>query len=261
MTHPPPSDGTSGKRAETRSRHGVLGAICHEIRTPLACVLGFTELLGEGLSGPLTDRQQTAVREIAENGTRLLALIEQLPDVVAVLDGTAAMTRTSVAVDSALAAAASGVHAEARARDLTVTVDAASDGLLVMADPHRLDQMLGHLLRNAVASTPAGGTIRLAAGPSGHAMVDLSVTDTGCGIAEADQPRIFEPFVRVDDGSAARRTAAGLGLALVRALTAAQGGTVRVESRVGAGSCFTLTLPRAGAEPTPAERDGRRGPG
>lgn len=223
--------------------HDILRALAHELRTPLAGVLGFAEMLDEGHCGALTERQHAAVREIAASGSRLLALVEDLPDVVAILSGASPIALASVRVADVLALTADSERWRAEAGSVVLSVDPVPPDLQVQADDVRLRQMLVHLVRNAVAATPPGGTVRLrgARGPDG--CVDMAVWDTGCGIARADLDRIFEAFVRVDSGAPTQRTAAGLGLALVRALAGRHGGSVRVESQPGVGSTFTLSLP------------------
>lgn len=223
--------------------HDILRALGHELRTPLAGVLGFAEMLDEGHCGALTERQHATVREIAASGSRLLALLDDLPDVVAILSGASPIALASVRVADALALAADTERWRAEAGGVALSVDPVPTDLQVQADDVRLRQMIAHLVRNAVAATPAGGRVRLRAarGPDGG--VDISVCDTGCGIATADLDRIFEAFARVDSGAPTQRTSAGLGLALVRALAGRHGGSVRVESQPGAGSTFTLSLP------------------
>lgn len=223
--------------------HDILRALGHELRTPLAGVLGFAEMLDEGHCGALTERQHAAVREIAASGSRLLALVEDLPDVVAILSGASPIALASVRVADALALAVDSERWRAEAGGVVLSVDPVPPDLQVQADDVRLRQMIAQLVRNAVLATPPGGTVRLRGARGLDGCVDLAVCDTGRGIAAADLERIFDPFARVDDGSPAPRTAAGLGLALVRALAGRHGGSVRVESQPGAGSTFTLSLP------------------
>lgn len=224
-----------------------LATMTHELRTPLTVVLGFVELMRRGRLAPGSPQQTHALARIADNGSHLLRLIDDVLDLAHIEAGhlqlQPALFDLRVLVDEVAASLAP--QWQAKHQTLTLHVD---DGLeALMLDPVRLRQVLWHLLSNAVKFTPAGGRIALQARPlpPGEASprFELQVHDSGVGIPAARQAQAFERFHQLDDGNGRLQEGAGIGLALVRALVLAHGGHIALHSRPGEGSSFHLQLP------------------
>jgi PAS domain S-box-containing protein len=226
-----------------RAKDEFLASMSHELRTPLNGILGLAEALGDEVYGSLVTRQGDAVRRIGESGRHLLALITDILDVAKVEAGKVELSCSAVSFADLCSASLRLVAEPARRKRLTVEVDLPVTPPLV-ADERRLKQVLVNLLTNAVKFTPEGGRIGLqAAVDERDASLRVVVWDTGIGIAEADLPRLFQPFVQLDSRLAREHAGTGLGLALVRRLLALHGGEVRVESQLGKGSRFIVRLP------------------
>src|SRR5947207_4773822 len=227
-----------------KSKGEFLGSMSHELRTPLNAIGGFAELIDMGIHGAVTEGQHLALARIKANQEHLLGLITEILNFVRLESGRMEYHNTEVSMTLALpdvAGMLSGVIAE-KALKLEGPGDVR---VLAWADPDRVRQILVNLVMNAVKYTPArGGTITLASFVVGNTVV-AQVTDTGPGIASEKLDSIFEPFVQLTAGLAERRGGVGLGLAISRDLARAMDGNLTVESTVGVGSQFTLTLPLA----------------
>ncbi|GAA3341124.1 hypothetical protein GCM10020358_31290 [Amorphoplanes nipponensis] len=223
-------------------KDAFVATVTHELRTPLTSILGYTEMLADGDGGELSPTQRRGVTAILRNAHRLH---ETIADLLVLNRANDAVGATATRVD--LAAVTAALHAEfepvARGRGLTLTGRA--DQVFVDGDARQLDRALRNLLGNAVKFTEAGGAITYRLRGTGGTAV-LTVTDTGIGIPEADLAGLFTPFHRAANAMDQAVQGTGLGLAIVRAILAEHGGTVTVESRLGAGSTFTVTLPVAG---------------
>ena len=231
------------ERAENASRHksAFLANMSHELRTPLNCIVGGSELLKEGMVGPLTPAQARWAGDIHEAGTHLLLLINDILDLSKIEAGRMELDLDACDVRGVIEHAAMLVGDAAARKGLSVTVEAADAGTLV-ADPRKLKQVLVNLLANAVKFTPQGGQVTVRARRV-NGGVEIGVADTGVGIARQDQAALFEPFRQVGPERGERAAGTGLGLALVRDLVLLHGGTVQVESQPGQGSTFTVRLP------------------
>ena len=238
-----------------RARDEFLAAMSHELRTPLNAVLGLAEALQEGVYGPLNQRQLQSLRNIGKSGRHLLLLITDVLDVVQIGAGRLALQMGPVPVEPVCESSLEMVKSAAREKRLRVisTYDSAVD--TVQADGRRLKQILINLLNNGVKFTPEGGTVGLEVeGDAEQEVVRFTVWDTGVGMSKEDLGRLFQPFVQLDSGLARSYGGTGLGLALVHQLVDLHGGGVSVESKVGQGSRFTVSLPwRPGQEAGVAE--------
>jgi PAS domain S-box-containing protein len=221
-----------------------LANMSHELRTPLNAVLGLSEALLERTFGELNGAQARSLQTIHGSGRHLLSLINDVLDLARVEAGKLpvelARGDLKPLIDECLAL----VQAQASANRQRLTVEVGADLPQVRIDTRRIKQVVLNLLTNAVKFSPPGATISLGAVsrvPDGR--VDVWISDTGPGIAPADQLRIFEPFVTLDRSLSRDQGGAGLGLALVKHLIELHGGTVRVESERGAGATFTVSLP------------------
>jgi PAS domain S-box-containing protein len=237
-----------------RVKDEFLATLSHELRTPLNAVLGWTRMLRRGTAPP--DRTTAILETIERNATAQMQLVEELLDLSAMAAGGLRLSVTRVDLRDLVSSAVETVRpaAEAKTQRLNLSMDARLDE--IAGDPARLRQVLWNLLANAVKFTPAGGTIdvRVAEGPT---EVEMIVKDTGPGIPAEFLPHVFEPFRQGD--SAATRTVGGLGLglAIVRHIVEAHGGTVTAQSRGnGGGSQFSVRLPTGRPGTHPEARSG-----
>ena len=224
---------------ESAAKSRFLAAMSHELRTPLNSILGFAQLLDSDAGGPLSEKQRRFVRHVELSGRRLLSLINEVLDLSKVAAGEMKVDLVEVDLAEVAEVTTDSVRplAELRRQALEVAVPA---GTAVQADYRRLGQALTNLLANAIKFTPEGGSITVHARRLGG-FVELCVTDTGIGIAESDQTRVFEEFMQLEAGR--REGGTGLGLTLTRRLLEAMGGSVSLQSRLQEGSTFALRLP------------------
>ncbi len=228
--------------AANRHKSEFLANMSHELRTPLNAVIGFSEVLLERMFGELNAKQAEYLEDILVSGRHLLSLINDILDLSKVEAGRLELELAPFDLPLALDNALTLVRE--RATHHGITLDLAMDNRIgaFVGDERKIKQIILNLLSNAVKFTPEGGRVTLAAGPADGA-VEVSVTDTGIGIAPEDQEAIFEEFRQVGSDSASKREGTGLGLTLTRKLVELHGGRIRVESEVGKGSAFTVSLP------------------
>ncbi|MBB6097747.1 signal transduction histidine kinase/DNA-binding response OmpR family regulator/CHASE3 domain sensor protein [Deinobacterium chartae] len=236
-----------------RLKSEFLANMSHELRTPLNAVIGFSELLAEQVYGPLNERQLGYLREIQHSGEHLLNLINDILDLSKIEAGRMDLALEAVRLTDVLRSAEAMLRERALSGGLTLEVH--SEDLEFRGDPRKLRQVVVNLLSNAVKFTPTGGRVSLEGRRSGD-RIEIVVTDTGIGIAEADQAELFQPFTQVDGSLARRHEGTGLGLALTRRLGELHGGTVSVRSAPRQGSTFTVSLPFEAAPPAglPAQK-------
>jgi signal transduction histidine kinase len=233
-----------GRQLEVANQHksDFLAAMSHELRTPLNAVIGFSEVLLERMFGDLNPKQEEYLHDIVASGRHLLSLINDILDLAKVEAGRMDLDLAAFSLPAALDNALTLVRERAARHGITVAcrVDAGIDR--IVADERKFKQIVLNLLSNAIKFTPEGGRIDLSAAPS-DGLVEISVADTGIGIAPEDQEAIFEEFRQVGADYGRKREGTGLGLALARKFVELHGGRIWVKSRVGTGSTFTFTLP------------------
>ena len=229
-----------------RAKVEFLANVSHELRTPLTSILGFTDLLLHGMEGPLTTAQREDLRTIDAAGGRLLSLIDDLIQVSDIEAGRVELRIEPVALMPFLEERATEIRSLAAHKRQTVGLDAGTAPAIIYADEGRLRTVLRNLLTNAVKFTPAEGTLRIEASNNGND-VRIDVVDSGVGIEQGDQERVFERFQRL---SAAHVPGTGLGLAIAREYSRLHGGDLTIESTPGAGSRFSVMLPGAAASST-----------
>jgi signal transduction histidine kinase len=228
--------------AANRSKDDFLSIVSHELRTPLSAVLGWATMLrGHALD---ETRRLGAIDAIHRNATRQARLIDELLDVSRIVAGRAPLDLQEIDLGVNVRGAVETIMPLAETKGLHVNVSDMPD-VLVVADPHRLEQVFVNLLGNAVKFTPAGGTVTIDVTRSERS-VDVRVQDTGRGIDAGFLPHVFERF-RQADGTATRTVGGlGLGLFIARRLVDAHGGNIRVESEgENCGATFTVSLPLA----------------
>jgi signal transduction histidine kinase/DNA-binding response OmpR family regulator len=258
---------------QTRLKSDFLANMSHELRTPLNAIIGFSDLLKTG-AGDDAAQQRAFAGHIFQSGHHLLALINDILDLSKIEAGKVEITLDSVHLEAALADAFALLAPQAQAKRIRLKInqDGAKGALRV--DRRRLKQILLNLVSNAMKFTPEGGQVMLSAATVERAraatalpgfregmrlplppsefdrFVEISVSDTGIGIATEDMRRLFTPFTQVANALTRSVEGTGLGLVMVHRLAELHEGTVAVTSEPGQGSCFTVWLPwRAVAEP------------
>ncbi|HWN13787.1 MAG TPA: GAF domain-containing protein [Candidatus Dormibacteraeota bacterium] len=231
------------RQLEAASRHKseFLANMSHELRTPLNAIIGFSEVLAQGMFGEINAKQTEYLQDILESGRHLLSLINDILDLSKIEAGRMELELSAFDLPQAIQNALTLVRERALRREIALqhAIDDRVAG--IRADERKVKQVLLNLLSNAIKFTPEGGGIEVRAAPV-DGMVEVSVTDTGVGIAPEDQETVFEEFRQV--GTADRKAeGTGLGLALSRKFVELHGGRIWVKSQVGVGSTFTFTLP------------------
>jgi len=235
--------------SESRMRRFVADA-AHELRTPLTSLRGYAELYRQGAL-PTSDAVGHAMGRIESEGSRMSRLVEDLL-LLARLDQHRALERTPVDISALVTDAVSDFRVANPARIVSASVQ---PGLVVTGDALRIRQVVDNLLANAQAHTPITAAVNVIVDQVGS-NVRLNVSDTGPGISEADQERIFERFWRADPGRTRRSGGSGLGLSITASLVAAMHGTIEVSSELGRGATFTVTFPvRTAADDLPEPED------
>ncbi|MGH7253624.1 MAG: ATP-binding protein, partial [Nitrospiraceae bacterium] len=231
------------RQLEAASQHKseFLANMSHELRTPLNAIIGFSEVLGERMFGELNEKQEEYLKDIHASGQHLLSLINDILDLSKIEAGRMELELTDFDLPTAIDNALTLVRERAGRRG--IALDQAVDLRLgqMKGDERKIKQVLLNLLSNALKFTPEGGRAEVRARVA-EGMAEISVADTGVGIAPEDQEAIFEEFRQV--GTAAKKVeGTGLGLALSRKFIELHGGRIWVESRVGVGTTFTFTIP------------------
>ena len=234
--------------AANRHKDEFLASMSHELRTPLNAVIGFSEVLLERMFGDVNDKQEEYLRDILASGRHLLSLINDILDLAKIEAGRMELDLEDFDVAEAIDNAVVLVRERATRKGLTV--DTRLDRRLgsVRGDQRKVKQVLLNLLSNAVKFTSEGGRIEVRA-ERVDGQVEMSVTDTGIGIAAEDLDAVFEEFRQVGSDYEKKHEGTGLGLTLSRKFVELHGGRIWVKSQPGHGSTFTFTLP---AEPWPA---------
>ncbi|HEX9399878.1 MAG TPA: ATP-binding protein [Anaeromyxobacter sp.] len=233
-----------------RLKSNFLATMSHELRTPLTSVIGYSEMMLEGLGGPLTAEQREYLGIIMEKGENLLQLITSILDISKIEAGRVRLVISDVDAGQVMRDAVATVLPIARKKGLKIRCEPPTVPR-IHADRDKLRQVLVNLCSNAVKFTPAGGVITVAAESAPGHRVAIHVTDSGIGIGREHIEKVFDVFYQVDGSSTREYGGAGLGLAIVKSYVEAHGGEVGVRSAPGTGSVFTITLPVVGPS-TPA---------
>jgi signal transduction histidine kinase len=228
--------------AANRHKSEFLANMSHELRTPLNAIIGFSEVLQERLFGELNEKQAEYTSDILTSGQHLLSLINEILDLSKVEAGR--MELELAPFDLPLAIDNARTFVRERATKHGIKLDVTIDERLgdYTGDERKIKQILLNLLSNAVKFTPEGGRISIIANKTENG-AEISVSDTGIGIAPEDQPKIFEEFRQVGGDYAHKKEGTGLGLTLAKKFVELHGGKIWVESEVGKGSTFSFTLP------------------
>jgi signal transduction histidine kinase len=237
-------DARAAAEAANRAKAAFLASMSHELRTPLQAALGFAQLMRSGLYGPVTNEQAEVLGRVERSQTHLARLIDDILDFARLEAGRVRISLGSVVVAEVFDDLAPILEPEAEAKRITLEVAAPPKQVAARADRHRLQQILINLVGNAIKFTPEGGRIMVDAFDD-DARVLIRVADSGLGIPADRLQSIFEPFVQVDSELTRRASGAGLGLAISRDLARMMGGELTVQSEIGKGSMFSVSLPVA----------------
>jgi len=236
-----------------RLKSNFLATMSHELRTPLTSVIGYAEMMAEGLAGPVSSDQREYLTTILGKADQLLGLITAVLDVSSLEAGQLALERTTLSLSELVASEVATFAPQAGRRGIAIQLDACSDAVVV-GDRRKIRQVVSSLVSNAVKFTPDRGKVGVALrrGPlAAHELrehgawpaIQLVVSDSGIGISRDQVAKIFEPFFQVDSSSTRAFGGTGLGLTLAKAYVEAHGGRIWVDTAPGQGSTFTATFP------------------
>jgi signal transduction histidine kinase len=227
-----------------RLKTNFFSVINHEMRNPLAAILGYTDLLL--MRGPLSPKQENMLSTIRYSGQRLLDLVNNILDISRLEEGKLTIIPQTMGVLPAVNQALEIIKPMAEKKYISISVDISPTTPDVRGDPKRVSQILVNLLSNAVKYTPDTGSVTISARRNETAnMIEISVADNGIGIPTDHLPHIFDRFSRFERDVMKDIVGTGLGLSIAKGLLEAHGGEIWVESEEGYGTCFTFTLPIA----------------
>jgi signal transduction histidine kinase len=247
-----------------RLKSAFLATVSHELRTPLTSIIGYSEMLVQGLAGEMKAEQLEFVKTIYDKGEQLLSLITGLLDLGKLESGTMRMVLRPVRLESVLSEVSSTLTPTARKNEVRIALDVPRDLPELVGDAERLRQVFLNLVENALKFTPAGGLVTMtarvvdtvASGPADEegltllaptrARIEIRVCDTGIGIPPRERSKVFDPFYQVDSSSTRQYGGTGLGLSIVKRLVSAHAGTIRIEENVPKGTVFIVSLPQRG---------------
>jgi len=247
-----------GARAEAErannSKTDFLAVMSHELRTPLTAIMGYEELLSDGITGPVTELQRQQLGRINASARHLLGLIDEILTFARVDVGRERIRWESMSVNHTLADAAALVEPMAAAKSIDFVVELLDEDQAMQTDGTKLRQMLVNLLSNGIKFTE-NGEVRVRCSES-NGILEVRIADTGVGIAAENIEEVFEPFWQAEQTATRKTGGTGLGLSVTRKLARLLGGDVTVASRVGMGTTFLLMLPmKAPAGETIRRRD------
>ena len=243
-----------------RLKSNFLATVSHELRTPLTSIIGYSEMLAEGIAGDMTDEQKDFVQTIREKGEQLLQLIKGLLDLSKLESGTMSMRKQAVQVPPLLDDVIATMTPSAKKKGITLGLDVDRGMSELHGDAERLRQVLLNLVENALKFTPTGGWVAIggrmttmeskSGGEGGLVLlaarrpaIELTVADSGIGIPPAERERVFDAFYQVDSSSTREQGGTGLGLSIVKRLIDSHDGTVRIDDNKPRGTIFVITIP------------------
>jgi signal transduction histidine kinase len=228
----------------SHAKSEFLSRMSHELRTPMNAILGFAQLMEYGNNPPLPESHQSNVREILLAGNHLLALINDVLDLATIESGRLQLDMKTLDIRDTLEEVQRIIQPLAECEQISLTLESCKQGeCTVVVDSTRLKQVLINLLSNAVKYNHPGGSVTLSCLRNEKDQVLLTIEDTGIGIAKHQLEKIFDPFVRLDSNTHIEGT--GIGLSVTKQLVEAMGGMIEVDSQVGKGTRFRITLDAA----------------
>jgi signal transduction histidine kinase len=231
------------RQLEVASQHKsqFLANMSHELRTPLNAIIGYTEMMADGLYGDVGEKAQGVLERVQSNGRHLLGLINDVLDLSKIEAGQLVLAMEDYSVADMVATVMAATESLARAKGLRLGSAVARGLPTGIGDARRLTQVLLNLVGNAIKFTDQGG-VEIRASQAADRF-EFSVVDSGPGIAPADQARIFDEFQQVDNTITREKGGTGLGLAISRHIVELHGGRITVQSAVGKGSTFMISIP------------------
>lgn len=230
--------------AETASRAKTefLATMSHELRTPLNSIIGFSDIMLDGMAGELVDKQEHYIEHISHSGRHLLNLINDILDISKIEAGKMELYLEEVEIKKAVNEIVTITDSLAARKNINVNVNIPDGIPAIRADKSKLKQILYNILGNAIKFTDDNGHVSIRVSYSAESVI-VSITDTGIGISPEDKKKLFKPFSQIDASISRRYEGTGLGLALVKELIELHGGMIWVESEAGKGSTFSFKLP------------------
>lgn len=244
-----------------RLKSNFLATVSHELRTPLTSIIGYSEMLLEGIAGEIAGEQREFVTTIREKGEQLLTLIKGLLDLSKLESGTMSLRKATMDVAPLVRDVAQTMAPHAKKKGILLQAEVEAGLPALWADAERLRQVLLNLVENAIKFTSAAGSVKISArlsslssqgnGEDGglvllgaqRTAVELRVADTGIGIPESERQRVFDAFYQVDSSSTREQGGTGLGLSIVKRLVEGHDGTVHVEANEPQGTVFVVVIP------------------
>jgi signal transduction histidine kinase len=231
-----------------RAKSYFLASMSHELRTPLNAIIGFSDLIGEEMFGPLgSERYRDYIATIKSSGCHLLDIIHDLLDLSRIESGSFELDYSELDLDELVRECAAMGRVQDRGRPDRIVLRVEDAARHVVSDRRALRQILINLLTNALKFSDAEETVTVIVQPGRADMVQLQVVDRGIGIAPEELPIITDPFTRARDPLVRAQDGTGLGLAVSRMLAEQLGGRLSIESAVGSGTCVTVRIPRGSA--------------
>ncbi len=228
----------------SQAKSEFLAHMSHELRTPLNVIIGFSELMLDGVPGEINNEQRQCLDDVLSSGKHLLDLINEVLDLAKIESGTLKLRLADITLTDVLEELTRTMTPILAPRKQSLDIEVEEGLPPVHADKGKLRQVLLNLLSNATKFTPDGGKLRIEAVRKDHSC-QVSVVDNGIGIKKEDQKRLFEPFHQLDNPLSGEKGGTGLGLAVVKQIIEKHGGKIWMESEYGKGSRFTFTLPLA----------------
>lgn len=231
-------------REANTAKSDFISLVTHELRLPMTSIKGYTDLINSGMAGPLSDQQKQFLEVIKRNLDRMNRLVSDLSDINRIESGRMQFELQKFSLDQVVEDVLDSYREPIATREQTLNVLIPAMLPPVYADPQRIGQIVSNLVSNAHKYTLDGGAIAVEVVENG-AFVSVTVRDTGVGISDEDQQKLFTQFFRSEQDAVRAQQGWGLGLSIVRRMVEAQGGDIRFESKLGEGSAFTFTIPLA----------------
>jgi PAS domain S-box-containing protein len=225
-----------------RTKSEFLTNMSHELKTPLNSVIGFSDLLKEGIAGPLNEKQSRYVQFISSSGKSLLNIINDILELSKAEAGEDELNLEEFSADEAINIVVSIILPQIQKKNIKFNYKSENRALWISADENKFRQIISNLLSNAVKFTPAEGSIEISSRQEDDLAI-ITVKDTGIGISEDGLENIFKPFVQIESSLSRTFEGTGLGLTLVKRYVEMHGGSISVESKLGKGSSFRIELP------------------
>jgi signal transduction histidine kinase len=235
--------GEKSQQLEVSSQHKsqFLANMSHELRTPLNAILGYTELILDDIYGAAPAKMREVLDRVQRNGKHLLGLINDVLDLSKIEAGQLTLSLTEYSVSEMVHTVITAVEPLATGKKLTLKSELPPDLPMARGDERRLAQVLLNLVGNAIKFTDTGEVAVRASASNGSLII--AVHDTGPGIPEGDQKKIFEEFQQADSSATKKKGGTGLGLSIAKRIVEMHGGRISVDSKLGEGSTFSITMP------------------